>query len=51
MKEVNLKDGDRVFCDGAYLIRKGDWYVFDGYEGEIYFNGEVVEGEEVERME
>jgi hypothetical protein len=43
-----LKTGDKVYCDGAYLLwnnEKKSWE-FDQVEDSTYFEGEAVEFDE-----
>lgn len=42
--KIELKNGDRVFTTGAYLIwnEKDKGFSFDGLEDDTYFDGELI---------
>ena len=43
-KKIYLKDGDRAYTTGSYLIwnDKDKGFSFDGMEDDTYFDGELI---------
>lgn len=41
-----LKQGDRVFTTGAYLIWDGKKWILGGLEDDTYYDGELVENDD-----
>lgn len=43
--KIELKDGDRCYSTGCYLIyhKDGNYFSFDGWEDDTYFDGEFIE--------
>ena len=47
-KKYLLKDGDRCYSTGCYLIyhKEGNYFSFDGWEDDTFFDGESIEFDE-----
>lgn len=43
-KNYLLKDGDRCYATGCYLIyhKKDNWFSFDGWEDGNFFDGGII---------
>ena len=51
MKKVLLKEGDRCYSTGCFLIyhEKGKFFIFDGYEDDTFFDGELINWDDQDR--